>query len=715
MIGGSVYAFTITLASFLAGIGLGSLMYTRFLAHAGKGKGQALMQQRMMQAAVLALLIGLCILLGLPVIGQLPALFLKGFAVTFSVHFGLFQLFVFALSFMIMFLPTLFMGALFPLVAVIWTTSGAAAGRGVGTAYAINTVGTIFGALIGGLLILPWLGVHKSIQLSAGMYLLVAFAFWLSVGARKNLTAKIWPPLLSAALFLVIALQIPAWDKLLMSRGVYYRAHITSEQMHERSLADIIADAELLYYEEGLDGTVTVKREGGDRYLAVNSKTDASSRGDLPTQILLGQLPLQVNRHVRQAMIIGLGSGITAGTVAANDSIESLTVLEISTEVVEASDFFLQENYAVLSDPRVRLVTADARNFLLATHDRYDLIVSEVSNPWISGISNLFTWEFFALAKSRLNPGGVMSQWFHTYSMSEPDFRTVLRTFADQFRFVSVWRTLPGDLVLMGSDEPHDLSLGQVDWHAVADTNATELRRAGVYNDRDLVRHYIIGGEALRQFVSGAVRNSDKHPVIEFNAPRNLYAATDISNLYSVFSFLGGQNIEIPVQGLYHLAGNRIEATAFGLSIAALETGKPTGLHARWLANWQLQGADDDRAYKLASARVLTWKEGRSEYYIQASDHSEAMSETMLKTLLITLVAAHEPQWGEVMLPGGSKAVWLHVKNQQNQRVQLAITWNCKNDLSGFNRYAFVASLLDPGRDNWNLAVTDQVKRFHCP
>jgi len=508
-----------------------------------------------------------------------------------------------------------------------------------------------------------------------------------------------------------VTMQIPAWNKSLMASGAYYRANLTSKLMQKRSLEDIVADFELLYYAEGLDGTVSVKSKDGDRFLAVNGKTDASSRGDLPTQILLGQLPLQLDRQVSKVMVIGLGSGITVGTVAANPSIESLTVLEISPEVVEASAFFEPENNKVLDDPRVELVTADARNFLLATQDRYDVIISEPSNPWISGISNLFTSEFFSLARSRLNPGGVMTQWFHSYSMSGADFRTVLRTFSDQFAHVTVWRSLPGDLVLMGSDQPHALVLGRARWSDVSDHNAAQLKRAGVVSDRDLVRHYIIGGDPLKRFVLGARGNSDKHPLVEFNAPRNLYASTSKANMSAMVTYLGGRNFEVPVKGLFRLKPDTIEVESMGLNITAREVEQP---NAKWLLAWYLKNDTPKQPFAEVSARVLTWVEHDAQYFIQTSSHKEEIPPAKIKEQMVSLLGVKEADWGDVVFADGTKGLSALVPDVQNQRIQLAIGWNCASETDGFNQFAFVASLADPGLANWNEAVSNQAGRFSC-
>jgi spermidine synthase len=223
VVGGSVYAFAITLASFLAGIGLGSLLYARYLATPGAWLTGPFMRDRMVQAALMAVLISMTLLLGLPLIGKLPAWFLAGYTAGLKDSFPLFQLFIFALCFSVMIAPTVLMGALFPLVAVIWTRSVARAGRGVGVAYAVNTSGTILGALLGGLFILPWLGVHDSIRLAAGLYFMVAAGFWLFSTISVSPAYRRATAALAALAVALIAFLIPPWDKAMMVSGVFSR------------------------------------------------------------------------------------------------------------------------------------------------------------------------------------------------------------------------------------------------------------------------------------------------------------------------------------------------------------------------------------------------------------------------------------------------------------------------------------------------------------
>lgn len=709
VIGGSVYAFTITLASFLAGIGLGSLLFTRFIASPGGWLNRFQLDGRMAQAALLALLISLTLLLGLPLIGQLPGWFLSGYS-SLKDNFSLFQSYVFLLSFSIMILPTLFMGALFPLVTVIWTRSADRAGRGVGVAYAVNATGTILGALLGGLFILPWLGVHYSVQLAAGLYFLVAIVYWLisSVEIRHVYRHAILG--ITALLVLTVVLVTPPWNKEIMISGVFSTPDRIVDKLAVTSLQQIVEQNELLYYKEGLDGVVAVRMHGDNRSLVINGKADASSVGDLPTQVLLGQLPFALDRNLENTLVIGLGSGITAGSLTVHESLKQLTILEISDEVIEASDFFVMENYGVLGDPRVKLVTADARNFLMAAADGYDLIVSQPSNPWISGISNLFTDEFFKLAKSRLNAGGIMSQWVQTYRMSNDDLRTILNTFQDNFQYVSLWMPMIDDLIIIGSDQPHALSMAYTRSNQAEDIVA-ELRRAKVFSFRDLVRLYILGGDVLSNYTVGADMNTDNNPVIEFNAPRNLYRPTSRQNMTHIFRFLGGEKYPVPLTGLVDQSGEYLAADFLNLKVSRDDGRLATGVTPSWLTNWQPIETNEGWQYGVGGERVLTWQEGTSAYYVKTVWGTNFAP---LKNMLESTMRSRGRQGGSIQLPGGIDAVWLAGKNAGSSQLQLEMLWDCPARHSGYTRYALSVSQPDPGREEWNDALAELASRFHC-
>ena len=713
VVGGSVYAFTITLASFLAGIGLGSLLYTRYLANPRGRLAKSRLHSRMVQASILCVLIGLTLLLGLPLIGKLPGWLLMAYAAGLQDNFRLFQLFIFALSFGLMILPTLFMGVLFPLVTVIWTRGVGATGRGVGAAYAINTSGTILGAMLGGLFILPWLGVHDSIILAAGIYWLVGLSFWLHAGVNPGRWQQTATTAVTALVFMLIAWSVPPWDKALMVSGVFMAPDTYIQQMKGRSLAQVAGQNALLYYAEGRDGVVAVRLRQDNKALVINGKTDASSSLDLPTQILLAQLPLSLDRKPESALVIGLGSGITAGTLATNESIRDLTILEISDEVVEASALFVTENYGVLKNPKVNLVTADARNFLMASSKNYDLIISEPSNPWITGISNLFTDEFFKLAKSRLNPGGVMTQWFHTYGMSNADLKSVLNTFNKNFNHVSVWSPLFEDFVIIGSDQPHAISLAH-GTGAGALMRAREFSRGNVNSDRDLVRTYLFGGEMLSRYVRGARINSDDRPVIEFNAPRNLYAPTTQQNLSDIFEFLEGREFPAPVADMVHQESDQLDAVFMGLRIAIDEGRSVSEIDPRWLVSQLLLEDNGTKTYGVVgSERVLTWREGPASFRIRASWSAVEPTREDLPRFL-SQSSKEGLETGMINLRDDSDAIWAIRGNENLTELLLDMNWYCRANPTGYT--LFVAQIRQPYvvPGAWRDALQDITRRLAC-
>ena len=715
VVGGSVYAFTITLASFLAGIGLGSLLYARYASKPVVWLSGPMLRERMVQAALLALMISLTLLLGLPVIGKLPAWFLAGYAAGLSDNFALFQLFIFSLSFGVMIVPTLLMGVMFPLVTVIWTRRFSHAGRGVGAAYATNTSGTILGALLGGLLILPSLGIHDSVRLAAGLYFLVAAGFWLFAVVGIRWMGQLAVAGVACLLIVSIAWLIPPWDKTMMVSGVFSRPGSMNMAMREqpdKSLKQIIDNYELLYYKEGLDATVAVRRKkdsaNSQRTLVINGKADASSAGDMPTQILLAQLPLAVKPLAESALIIGLGSGITAGSIATSAALRDVTILEISDEVVEASALFQPENYNVLADPRVDLVTADARNFLMATPATYDLIVSEPSNPWISGIANLFTHDFIRLAKKRLTPGGVMTQWFHIYSMSDADLKTMLKTFDDNFRYVTVWRIQAGDLALIGSDQPHEISLSYV-----TGSGAKELSRARIRSDRDVIGLYVFGGDQLSRYVAESEINSDERPVMEFNAPRHLYSISETTNVNNIFAYLQGRQHTVPLTDMVVLTENHLHAPFLSLKITRSESAL-AGINAAWKIDRPRVKINGASMVGMGSERLLSWSEYDTRYQVRAVMLADATQAPNLEDLLQQTVLSTGSHGGQTQIADGEGAIWLFNSAANRSTGQLDIAWDCRGEGAAFSRYALHTTLTDTGQSSPSDLAAGLAGRISC-
>src|SRR5262245_28073245 len=291
------------------------------------------------------------------------------------------------------------LGAAFPLALALVRKSERPAGR-FANVYAINTVGAVSGSLAAGFLLIPWLGLQSTLRFVC-LCLVGAAVLVAGWGRVPKHVLQVSGVALAVSLFVLVF--SPPWDRDLLASGAYLYAAFAPKDL---DLDTLLKAGTLLYYRDGASATVSVKRLTGTTTLAVDGKTDASNRGDMLTQKLVAHLPLLLHENPRDVAIVGLGSGVTLGA-ALRHPIARADVMEISPEVVEASQFFLDENHHALADSRTNLIVGDGRSHLLLSNRQYDVVISEPSNPWIAGVAALFTREFFLAARDRLAPGGI--------------------------------------------------------------------------------------------------------------------------------------------------------------------------------------------------------------------------------------------------------------------------------------------------------------------
>jgi spermidine synthase len=261
---------------------------------------------------------------------------------------------------------------------------------------------------------------------------------------------------------------------------------------------------------------------------------DASDAGgDLLTEKLLAHLPLLLAPEADRVCLIGLASGVTAGA-ALTHPVRRLDVIEISPDVVRASHDFDSVNGRPLEDPRTTLIVNDGRNHLALTSSRYDAIISEPSNPWIAGMNNLFTRDFFRIARARLRPGGIFAQWFHIYNMPPDDLRSLVAAFAEVFPSAALWKLNDGDILLTGFEG--DPAFDHRAIPALPQRAATDLAAAGAEHPNLLLDLFVMRDSDLRDFARGAEPNTDDRPWLEFHGQRDLHAQTDPANEAALFS-----------------------------------------------------------------------------------------------------------------------------------------------------------------------------------
>ena len=444
---------------------------------------------------------------------------------------------------------TLALGATFPLALAV-AGGAATVGRDAARVYTANTIGAITGALVGGFALVPALGLRLTFQTAAivgalGGAACLAAALrepqprdgtprtrsseLTTTNVERRTTNVVWPAAIAVASVAAILL-LPGWDRVLLASGAYKYAPYLGTGNFE----DVLRAGTLDYYKEGAASTVSVRRLTGTTSLAIDGKVDASNAGDMLTQRMLGLLPVLIHGQARDICIIGLGSGVTLGSALASGAVEHADVVEISPEVVEASQFFDRENGGALAKPGVRLIVGDGRSHLLLTPRRYDVIVSEPSNPWMAGVASLFTRQFFEAARARLKPDGLLCQWAHTYDISPEDLRSIVRTFGSVFPQGTLWMVGGGDLLLIGAKDGDILSrLAAVEPGSRKGTAAALLADVGIADGTApfaLLSQFAAGPREMERYGAGAFVQTDDRTALEYSAPRAIYGRSREDN-----------------------------------------------------------------------------------------------------------------------------------------------------------------------------------------
>jgi spermidine synthase len=534
LLGASVYAFSVMLLAFLIGIAFGGVVGGGIADRTLKRFGAAGVYRALVRVEIGIALLSFAMMY---IFGDLPYWYVWLFD-AFGVQDGTGSVWVVSILIagLVMTPPAILMGIAFPLAVRAVVTKREALGGPVGAVYAANTAGSLLGASIGGFLLLPVIGIKYTIVVAGLVNITAAAVFARRISRSSSMITGVKRLLWSSSILLVGLGLFAPWNPLLMTAGMY--KYVSQFKDHTRAgITDYAIDQyDLIFYEEGLSTVVTVakNRETGSMWLANNGKVDASSNIDMPTQVLVALLPFQFVEETNDVLVIGLASGITAGAVSMVDDIKRLDVVELEPATRRAAALFSEFNHDVLNDPRLNLVMNDGRNhILLAEEKSYNVIVSEPSNPWISGVSNLFTREFFEVGKSRLKEGGVWAQWVQMYGMGTEDLRSILKTFSDVYPYVAVYTTIiESDLVLVGSREPLLLQFEAENPLLTRWPNVTkELAEVGIVDEMSLLATYLMDRDAIVEMVGDVAINTDDNMRVEYSAPMNLHQPTSEANV----------------------------------------------------------------------------------------------------------------------------------------------------------------------------------------
>jgi len=277
-------------------------------------------------------------------------------------------------------------------------------------------------------------------------------------------------------------------------------------------------------------------------------------------------------------------------------------VLEIEPAVIEASRFFTDLHGDVLRDSRVHALIGDGRNFLMASPRRYDVIISEPSNPWMSGLAALYSREFFLLARERLRPGGIMLQWVQSYNLAPEHLKMVVATFREAFPATSIWEPTPGDFLLLGRVDrvPLDARRLRERWETEPRVRA-DFERLGMGGWAGLLGLFVLGEEDAARLAAGARLNTDDRLPLEFGAPRALYLETSLPNRAMVASFRSADLPALTPESapLIDQRGNR-----YWVGVGCLRRGDPAAALAHFERVLQLDPTHTPAAIAAATAAL---------------------------------------------------------------------------------------------------------------
>jgi len=539
ILGASAFAFSVMLFSFLLGLGSGGWLGGPLADRLYNKGGQ---KRVLMGLAIIELSVAALTWATMWMYGELPWLFVAVYDLTSASNLLLWTGKL-LLAMTVMVPPAMLMGLAFPLLIRAAAGESLALGKPVGRIYGWNTIGAIFGAGLGGLLFLPWIFVRGTVLLAITVNVAAAAIIYFHA-AEKSAGRAIWALIGGAAVAMLLQLTAAPWNPLQMTAGTYKYVYNMSVRTRDAVYKSHVAPYDLMFYEEGLSSVVTVakNRKTGDIWLANNGKIDASSKADMPTQVLVAHMPYFYRPESETVMMLGLAAGYSAGAAALHDSPKVIDLVEIEESIVEASHYFDEWNHTPLKDPRMVLKINDARNHLNLTPDgHYDLIIAEPSNPWLTGVSNLFTKEYFEMGKTKLKKGGIWSQWIQIYGMDTQDLRSLLGTFSDTYPHVHLFSTISdADLVLVGSEDPLDLDLAR--FQAQIDSNPkirASLQEIGIDSATDILARFRLDRDKIQELSDGVERNTDDNMRVEYSAPLHLYTWTGDENVLMLDESVG--------------------------------------------------------------------------------------------------------------------------------------------------------------------------------
>jgi spermidine synthase len=514
--GSGLHAFAIVVVTFLLGLSLGSLFYSRFLKK---------VQNQIFLFCLIELSLGATAAI-------ITALFPYAESAFMKIYYAMdnYQAFIIIMGlicFFILLIPTMLMGITLPTLCAI-NVSEYHIGRDFGKLYAANSFGALAGSFCAGFIIIPALGIYNSSFLAGGIYVFIAFAFLFGfsepgVSRRKASTIFIVILMLTAAVFSVL------YKPNYLYSGVFYTGTTYKEEDYQLFVErQKKAKQFLRYIRDGVYGQVTVTGPADGLLLRTNGRIDSGTTGDLVSyQSLLGHVPMVIHKKPFDILNIGLGCGWTVRAAAAHPLLKSIDCVEINPLIVEVNkNVFHSYNNDIVNNPKLNIIINDGRNYVAHTKKSYDAVVSEPTDLSSSGISALFTTEFYKSVHNILNEDGILCQWFPRYEVVEKDYKIIINTIKHIFPYAYEFdmSKITGEgyyksFLIVASKEPIDIN-ERLQQRKIQQQDGPEGYRSYLQGLVGIVeRSFSRDNTALETYIADVNElNTDDLPVLEFHA-----------------------------------------------------------------------------------------------------------------------------------------------------------------------------------------------------
>ena len=512
LLGGTLFSFGLILAAALLGIGLGGFVYS-WSSHEREPSLEFFAWTCALEAlfVVVPYALGDRIAVLAVLLRGLSAMGFSGYLIGWS-----------AVAMLVVFPAALVSGIQFPTLIALLGSGSRNVAVDVGQIYAWNTVGAIAGSIGGGFGLLPLMLATGAWRLVTVLLCGVSIVALIYATGRRLALAKLLPAALAAGLALFcLAADGPtaAWRHSPIGAGRADQIGVPRNQLidwlhYQRRI--------LKWEEDGVESSVALTSDMGYAFV-VNGKIDGHSRFDAGTQVMSGLLGALLHPDPKAALIVGLGTGSTAGWMGTVPSMERVDVVELEPATIKVAEACAPVNRDVLKNPKVHLRIGDGREVLLTTRQTYDIIASEPSNPYRAGIASLYTTAFYRAVARKLRPGGLFLQWMQAYEIDSQTLRTVYATYHQTFPYVETWETQWGDLLLIGSFQPIAYDANRLRARIAQEPFRSAL--VDVWRVVDLegvLAHYIAGTKTADLLAAGSAVNTDDKLRIEFAFARTL-------------------------------------------------------------------------------------------------------------------------------------------------------------------------------------------------